>query len=126
MKAQDYLNKKPQEMGAMPSDRPTPPNTPDARAAEIAQSNPIGGALDIGKNMLEIGEMFGIDRSTVGKMLLKGVLTGKFDLPGMKAETNSKRKKLEVAVDQGIKLAWTFFAIFMIFKIFTVVVGIIT
>lgn len=98
-------------------DTPTPAITPDARAAKIAQSNPIGGALDIGKHMLEVGDMFGIDKATVGKMLLKGLLTGKFDLPGMKTET-ARRKKFEVAVDQIIKVAWSFLGIFLVLQTF--------
>ena len=91
--------------------------THNVRQAEIAQSNPIGGALDIGKHMLEVGDMFGIDKATVGKMLLKGLLTGKFDLPGMKTET-ARRKKFEVAVDQIIKVAWSFLGIFLVLQTF--------
>ena len=97
----------------------------EARQAEISKNNPISGALGLGKNVMELGEAFGIDKRTVGNMLLKSIFTGKFEFPGMKSET-AKRKKVEVAVDQIIKLAWTMFGIFMIFQVFIVVVELVT
>ena len=106
------------------SDTSTPADTLAARAAMGKGDNPISGALGLGKNVMELGEAFGIDKRTVGNMLLKSIFTGKFEFPGMKSET-AKRKKLEVAVDQIIKLAWTMFGIFMIFQVFIVVVGLI-
>ena len=108
-----------------PSDTATPADALAARAAETTGNNPISGALGLGKNVMELGEMFGITKLDVGKMVLKGITTGKLDFSGMKTET-AKRKKLEVAVDQIIKLAWTMFGIFMIFQVFIVVVGIVT
>ena len=107
------------------SDTPTPADTLAARAAMGKGDNHISGALGLGKNVMELGEMFGITKGDVGKMVLKGITTGKLEFPGMKTET-AKRKKLEVAVDQIIKLAWTMFGIFMIFQVFIVVVGIVT
>ena len=110
---------------ALPLDGATPADALSKREAELGKGNPLGGALGLGKNVMELGEAFGIDKRTVGNMLLKSIFTGKFEFPGMKSET-SKRKKLEVAVDQIIKLAWTMFGIFMIFQVFIVVVGIVT
>ena len=111
--------------GAPPSDTATPVDALAAREAQIRGGNPLGGAMGLGKNVMELGEMFGITKGDVGKMVLKGITTGKLEFPGMKTET-AKRKKLEVAVDQIIKLAWTMFGIFMIFQVFIVVVGLVT
>ena len=108
-----------------PADAATPADVLAARAAMGKRDNPISDALGLGKNVMELGEAFGIDKRTVGNMLLKSIFTGKFEFPGMKSET-SKRKKLEVAVDQVIKIAWTMFGIFMIFQVFIVVVGLVT
>ena len=125
MKAQDYLKSKNPLPLNTPLDTSTPANALVAREAEIKGDNTISGALGLGKNVMELGEMFGITKGDVGKMVLKGITTGKLEFPGMKTET-AKRKKLEVAVDQIIKLAWTMFGIFMIFQVFIVVVGIVT
>lgn len=110
---------------ALASDTPAPSDALAAREEAIGGSNPLGNALGLGKNMMELGETFGIDKRTVGNMLLKSIFTGKFEFPGMKSET-AKRKKLEVAVDQIIKLSWTMFGIFMVFQVFIVVVGLVT
>lgn len=100
-----------------PSDTPTPADAPDKRAVEIAQKNPLGDIFGVGKSAMDIAEMFGVDKKTIGTMLLKSVVNGKLELPGVKSET-VKRKKLEVMVDQLIKVAWTLFGIFMIFQVF--------
>ena len=99
------------------ANEPTLADALAAREAQIKGSNPLGGAVGLGKNIMEIGEMFGITKSDVGRMVLKGITTGKLEFPGMKTET-AKRKKLEVAVDQIIKLAWTFMGIFLVLQTF--------
>ena len=101
-------------------DTPTPAGALDVRASAIAQSDPLGGIFGVGKSAMDVAEMFGVDRKTVGSMILKSVLSGKLELPGVKNET-VKRKKLEVMVDQIIKMSWTAFGIFMIFQIFVFV-----
>ena len=108
----------------LPSDTTTPADALDTRASAIAQSDPLGGIFGAGKNAMEIAEMFGIDRKTIGTMLLKSVLSGKLELPGVKNEVN-KRKRIEVIVDQIIKLVLTCFGIFMGYKIFELVVMVI-
>ena len=90
------------------------------RAREIAKNDPLGGIFGAGKSAMDVAEMFGVDRKTVGSMILKSVLSGKLELPGVKNET-VKRKKLEVMVDQIIKMSWTAFGIFMIFQVFVFV-----
>ena len=90
--------------------------------SEIAKNNPLGGAIKLGNTAMEVAKVFGIEKREIGRMLL----TGKLEFPGMGSKTTAQRKKLEVAVDQIIKLAWTMFGIFMIFQIFLVVVGVIT
>lgn len=96
-----------------------------ARARGGGGNNPISGIMGMGSELMKVAEVFGVDKKEIGRMLVKSALTGKFELPRMKTES-TKRKKLEVAVDQAIKLAWTFFGIFMIFQVFIVVVGVIT
>ena len=101
--------------------------TNNVRESEIAKNNPLGGLMNIGNDAMEVAKIFGIEKKEIGRMLLKGALTGKLDLPGMgSGSKTAQRKKLEVAVDQIIKLAWTMFGIFMIFQIFLVIVGVIT
>ena len=102
------------------SDTPTPVDALDTRAREIAKNDPLGGIFGAGKSAMDVAEMFGVDRKTVGSMILKSVLSGKLELPGVKNET-VKRKKLEVMVDQIIKMSWTAFGIFMIFQVFVFV-----
>lgn len=122
MKAGEYLEGKNRKVVDIALDSPTPASTLDARAAEISRGNPLSGVTGLGKNLLELGDAFGIQKRDVGVAVLKGITSGKFELPGMKSET-SKRKKLEVAVDQIIKLIWTCFGIFMIFQVFTFIVS---
>ena len=101
-------------------DNPTPADARDVRASAIAKNDPLGGIFGAGKSAMDVAEMFGVDRKTVGSMILKSVLSGKLELPGVKSETN-KRKKVEVIVDQIIKMSWTAFGIFMIFQVFVFV-----
>ena len=109
----------------LPSNGATPADALAAREGQIKGEGGFGNIPGMGKSLLDIGEAFGIQKSDVGRMILKGITSGKFEIPGMKTETG-RRKKLEVAVDQIIKLAWTMFGIFMIFQVFIVVVGIVT
>ena len=109
----------------MASNEATATNTLAEREAGIQGGEISKGLLGIGNEVMGVAEVFGIDKKEIGRTLLKSAITGKLEFPGMKTETG-KRKKLEVAVDQAIKLAWTFFGIFMIFQVFMVVVGIVT
>lgn len=102
-------------------DTSTPADALSDRAAELEKTDPLRGFFGAGKSAMDIAEMFGIDRKTIGTMLLKSILSGKLELPGMKNEV-TKRKKLEVMVDQIIKLILTCFGIFMGYKIFELVV----
>ena len=94
--------------------------TNNVRESEIAKNTSLGGVIKLGNTAMEVAKVFGIEKREIGRMLL----TGKLELPGMETKT-AQRKKLEVAVDQIIKLAWTMFEIFMLFQIFLVVVGVI-
>ena len=121
MKSQDYFAGKKNEIPELPPDTATPagddPRGIALRDRAIAKNDPLGGIFGAGKSAMDVAEMFGVDRKTVGSMILKSVLSGKLELPGVKSET-VKRKKLEVIVDQLIKMIWTIFGIFMIFQVF--------
>ena len=114
-------------MGAIEANNVTETDTSTLshRGNETAKNNPLGGLMNIGNDAMEVAKVFGIGKKEIGRWLLKSALTGKLDFPNLEGKT-VQRKKLEVAVDQIIKLAWTMFGIFMIFQIFLVVVGVIT
>ena len=107
------------------SDGATTADALAAREAAGGGGNGAGGLMNIGADVMKVAEVFGIEKKEIGRMLLKSALTGKLEFPGMKTET-AKRKKLEVVVDQVIKIAWTMFGIFMLFQVFLVVVGVLT
>lgn len=109
----------------LPLDEATPADALAAREAQIKGGGGAQGIIKMGKGLLDIGEAFGIEKRDVGKALVKSIFSGKIEFPGM-THTTAQRKKLEVAVDQVIKLAWTFFGIFMVFQLFVLIVGIVT
>ena len=109
----------------MPLDGATPADALATREAQIKGGRDAQGIMKMGKGLLDIGEAFGIEKRDVGKALVKSIFSGKLEFPGM-THTATQRKKLEVAVDQVIKLAWTFFGIFMVFQVFVLIVGVVT
>ena len=125
MKAQDYLNKKGVQPFDIPLNDATPGNALAMREAQMKGGEGREGILKLGKGLLDLGEAFGVEKRDIGKSLLKAVTSGIIEFPGVK-NTTTQRKKLEVAVDQVIKLAWTFFGIFMVFQVFVLIVGVVT
>lgn len=74
----------------------------------------------IGDDLLGLAEHFGVERKEIGKALLKGATTGKFDI--FKDTTSGKRTKFEKAVFALKELAWIPLAYIVTYQLLTLLV----
>lgn len=75
----------------------------------------------IAKDIMDMAQAVGIEKRDIGKAILKSALTGKLEIPGLSEGKAAARKRLDIVTENVIKLAWTFFSIFMLFQLFVFV-----
>lgn len=71
---------------------------------ERAPGNPVNSLFDVGEDLLNVAEHFGIEKKDVGKALLKTAMTGKFDL--FAGQSTKGKNKFERACSAIKDIAW--------------------
>lgn len=68
--------------------------------------NQVKGLGEMGTDLLNIGEKFGINKQDVGKMLLKSLLSGKSPLDFLGTDKSEKKTKFEKVAKAIKEVAW--------------------